>query len=74
MALRHPGRTASAIGLCSSVPLIAPALGMQLGMPGARVVDPGHTSRDGYDMVVEPSARRRRRPLYVTVDAADAQR
>ena len=32
--------------------LAAPALGMRLGMPGARVVDPGRTSRDGYELLV----------------------
>ena len=52
MALRRPG-TILAIGLVVLGAFIAPALGMHLGMPGARVVDTGHTSRDGYDMLVE---------------------
>jgi RND superfamily putative drug exporter len=45
---------------------------MELGMPGARVVDPGHTSRDGYDMVVESFGPGAPGPAYVTVDAVDA--
>ena len=38
-----------------------PALGMHLGMPGARVVDQGRTSRDGYDLLVEGLRARRGR-------------
>ena len=33
--------------------LAVPAFGMRLGMPGARVVDEGRSSRDGYELVVE---------------------
>ncbi|MGE3329079.1 MAG: MMPL family transporter, partial [Acidimicrobiia bacterium] len=72
-ALRHPGRTLT-VGLLLLGGLAAPAFGMQLGMPGARVVDPGHTSRDGYDMVVESFGPGAAGPAYVTVDAAEAQR
>jgi RND superfamily putative drug exporter len=72
-ALRRPGRTLT-IGLVLLGALIAPAFGMKLGMPGARVVDPGRTSRDGYDMVVESFGPGAAGPAYVTVDAADAQR
>ena len=50
-ALRHPGRTLVA-GLALLLLLAAPAIGMRLGMPGARVVDQGRSSRDGYDMIV----------------------
>jgi putative drug exporter of the RND superfamily len=71
-ALRRPGRTL-AIGLFVLGALIVPAFGMKLGMPGARVVDPGHTSRDGYDMVVESFGPGAAGPAYVTVDAADSQ-
>ena len=71
-ALRRPGRTLT-IGLVLLGALIVPAFGMKLGMPGARVVDPGHTSRDGYDMVVESFGPGAAGPAYVTVDAADAQ-
>jgi RND superfamily putative drug exporter len=72
-ALRRPGRTLT-IGLVVLSALVVPAFGMKLGMPGARVVDPGHTSRDGYDMVVESFGPGAAGPAYVTVDAADAQR
>jgi RND superfamily putative drug exporter len=71
-ALRRPGRTLT-IGLVLLGALIVPASGMELGMPGARVVDPGHTSRDGYDMVVESFGPGAAGPAFVTVDAADAQ-
>ena len=72
VALRRPGRTLT-IGLVLLGALIVPAFGMKLGMPGARVVDPGRTSRDGYDMVVESFGPGAAGPAYVTVDAADAQ-
>ncbi|MBI4932405.1 MAG: MMPL family transporter [Actinobacteria bacterium] len=71
-ALRHPGRTL-AVGLIVLGALIVPSFGMKLGMPGARVVDEGLTSRDGYDMVVESFGPGAAGPAYVTVDAADAQ-
>jgi len=47
---------------------------MKLGMPGATVVDTGHTSRDGYDMLVESFGPGAAAPAYVTVDAADSTR
>lgn len=72
IALRRPGRTLT-IGLVVLGALVVPAFGMELGMPGARVVDPGHTSRDGYDMVVESFGPGAAGPAYVTVDAVDAQ-
>jgi RND superfamily putative drug exporter len=71
-ALRRPGRTLT-VGLVLLGALVIPAFGMKLGMPGARVVDPGHTSRDGYDMVVDSFGPGAAGPAYVTVDAADAQ-
>jgi RND superfamily putative drug exporter len=71
-AMRRPGRTLT-IGLVLLSVLVIPSFGMRLGMPGARVVDPGHTSRDGYDMVVESFGPGAAGPAYVTVDAADAQ-
>ncbi len=71
-ALRRPGRTL-AVGLLVLGALIVPSFGMRLGMPGARVVDEGRTSRDGYDMVVESFGPGAAGPAYVTVDAADAQ-
>jgi RND superfamily putative drug exporter len=71
-ALRRPGRTLT-VGLVLLGALVIPAFGMKLGMPGARVVDPGHTSRDGYDMVVESFGPGAAGPAYVTVAASDAQ-
>ncbi len=71
-ALRRPGRTL-AVGLILLGALIVPAFGMKLGMPGARVVDEGRTSRDGYDMVVESFGPGAAGPAYVTVAAGDAQ-
>jgi len=70
-ALRRPGRTL-VIGLVVLGALIVPAFGMKLGMPGARVVDQGRTSRDGYDMVVESFGPGAAGPAYVTVDATHA--
>ncbi len=72
-SLQRPGRTL-AVGLVVLGALAAPALGMRLGMPGARVVDPGNTSRDGYDMVVDSFGPGAAGPAYVTVDGADARR
>ena len=60
VALRRPG-TVLAIGLVVLGALVVPAFGMHLGMPGARVVDQGNTSRDGYDMLVVGVRARRRR-------------
>ncbi len=42
-------------------------------MPGARVVDQGQSSRDGYDMVVASFGPGAAAPLFVTVDDAHAQ-
>ena len=50
VALRRPALTL-AVGLAVLLALAAPALGMRLGTPGAQVFDPGHSSRDGYDLV-----------------------
>lgn len=73
VALRRPGTTLAA-GLAVLGLLVAPAFGMRLGMPGARVVDPGHTSRDGYEMLVHAFGPGAAAPLFVTVPAADAER
>lgn len=72
-ALRRPGLVL-AIGLALLGALVVPSFGMELGMPGARVVDTGRTSRDGYEMVVESFGPGAAGPAYVTVAAADAQR
>ena len=50
-ATTHPAAVLTA-GVALLLALGAPALGIRLGMPGARVVDQGRTSRDGYDTVV----------------------
>jgi len=71
LALKHPGRTLVA-GLALLLLLAAPAIGMHLGMPGARVVDEGRSSRDGYEMVVESFGPGAAAPLFVTVPTAGA--
>ena len=72
VALRRPGMVLT-IGLVLLGALIVPAFGMKLGMPGARVVDQGRTSRDGYDMVVQSFGPGAAGPAYITVNVADAQ-
>ncbi len=71
-AMKRPGITL-AMGLGVLLLLAAPALGMRLGMPGARVVDEGRSSRDGYEMLVASFGPGAAAPLFVTVDAAQAQ-
>ena len=61
-------RSGSCCSACSSLP----ALGMRLGMPGARVVDTGRTSRDGYELVVKAFGPGAAAPAFITVPAADA--
>ena len=70
-AMKRPGATLAA-GLGVLLLLAAPAFGMRLGMPGARVVDEGRSSRDGYDIVVSSFGAGAAAPLFVTVDAAQA--
>jgi RND superfamily putative drug exporter len=72
-ALKRPGLTL-ALGLILLLGLAAPALGMRLGMPGARVVDEGYSSRDGYELVVAAFGDGAAAPLFITVDAADAEK
>ena len=72
-ALKRPGLTI-ALGLILLLGLAAPALGMRLGMPGARVVDKGYSSRDGYELVVAAFGDGAAAPLFITVDAADAEK
>lgn len=71
-AMRRPGATLAA-GLGVLLLLAAPALGMRLGMPGARVVDEGRSSRDGYELLVAAFGPGAAAPLFVTVDAAHAE-
>ena len=71
-ALRRP-RVTLAAGLVLLLALAAPAIGMRLGMPGARVVDEGRSSRDGYEMVVSAFGPGAAAPVFITVAAADSQ-
>ena len=70
-ALRRPGRVLT-IGLVLLGALIVPAFGMKLGMPGARVVDTGRTSRDGYEAMVAAFGPGAAAPAFITVKAEDA--
>jgi RND superfamily putative drug exporter len=72
-ALKRPGLTL-ALGLILLLGLAAPALGMRLGMPGARVVDEGYSSRDGYELVVAAFGDGAAAPLFITVDVVDAEK
>jgi RND superfamily putative drug exporter len=71
-ALKRPGVTL-AVGLGLLLALAAPAIGMQLGMPGARVVDEGRSSRDGYEQLVAAFGPGAAAPIFVTVPADEAQ-
>lgn len=70
-ALRHPGKVL-ATGVVLLGALVVPAFGMKLGMPGARVVDEGRTSRDGYELMIEAFGPGAAAPAFITVDAKDA--
>ena len=72
VALKRPGTTL-VVGLVLLGALIVPAFGMKLGMPGAGVVDEGHTSRDGYELVTAAFGPGAAGPAYVTVNASDAE-
>jgi RND superfamily putative drug exporter len=72
-ALDHPGRTLAA-GLALLLALAAPAAGMRLGMPGARVVDEGRSSRDGYELLVDAFGPGAAAPVFITTPATDAPR
>jgi putative drug exporter of the RND superfamily len=71
LALKRPG-LALAAGLLLLGALALPAVGMRLGMPDARVVDQGRSSRDGYEMLVAAFGPGAAAPLYITVDATQA--
>jgi RND superfamily putative drug exporter len=45
---------------------------MRLGMPGARVVDEGRSSRDGYELLVGAFGPGAAAPMFVTAPADDA--
>jgi RND superfamily putative drug exporter len=70
-ALDHPGRTLAA-GLGILLLLAAPAATMRLGMPGARVVDEGRSSRDGYELLVDAFGPGAAAPVFVTVPVEQA--
>ena len=72
-ALRRPGRVL-AIGLVLLGALAVPAFGMKLGMPGARVVDEGNTSRDGYETLVSAFGPGAAAPSFITVDANESEK
>jgi RND superfamily putative drug exporter len=72
-ALRRPGAVL-AVGLVVLGVLILPALGMRLGMPGARVVDPGRTSRDAYELLVAGFGPGAAAPAFVTAPVGDASK
>jgi RND superfamily putative drug exporter len=72
LALSHPGRTLTA-GLALLLLIAAPAIGMRLGMPGARVVDEGRSSRDGYELLSDAFGPGAVGPLFVTVPATQAE-
>jgi RND superfamily putative drug exporter len=71
VALRRPAAVL-ALGLVVIGALIVPALGMHLGMPGAKVVDKGNTSRDGYEMLVSAFGPGAAAPAFITTAAPDA--
>jgi len=64
-ALKRPGLTLT-LGLLLLLGLAAPALGMRLGMPAARVVDEGRSSRDGYELVTSAFGEGAAAPLFIT--------
>jgi RND superfamily putative drug exporter len=66
VALKRPGRVLT-------VGLVLLGAGMKLGMPGARVVDEGHTSRDGYETLVAAFGPGAAAPAFITVDASEAE-
>ena len=70
-ALAKPRRTLF-LGLALLLGLSAPAIGMDLGMPDARVVDKGAQSREGYDAAVAAFGEGGVAPLFITAPAADA--
>jgi len=70
-ALKRPALTLT-LGLVLLIGLAVPALGMRLGMPGARVVDDGYSSRDGYELVIAAFGEGAAAPMFITVDDDEA--
>jgi RND superfamily putative drug exporter len=71
IAIRKPG-LALAGGSILLFALVLPALGMRLGMPDARVVEEGRSSRDGYEALAAAFGEGAAAPIFVTVDSAEA--
>jgi RND superfamily putative drug exporter len=71
IAIKKPG-LALAGGLILLFALVLPAFGMRLGMPDARVVDEGRSSRDGYEMLAAAFGEGAGAPIFITVDSAEA--
>ena len=70
-SLRRPRRVL-VLGVILLGVLVIPAFGMKIGMPGARVVDEGRTSRDGYEMLIAAFGPGAAAPAFITTDAKDA--
>ena len=71
MALNRPGTTLAA-GLILLGVFVVPAFSIELGMPDARVVDEGYSSRDGYELMAAEFGEGAAAPLFVTVDSDEA--
>lgn len=65
-----------AVGLIAGLLLLggltAPVAGVDLGMPGARVVDAGYSSRDGYETLTDAFGPGAGAAIYVTAPEDDA--
>ncbi|MFC0626006.1 MMPL family transporter [Kribbella deserti] len=61
-----------AVGVLVLGGLMAPVAGVELNMPGARVVDTGYDSRDGYDRLVEAFGPGAGSTVFVTVPESDS--
>ena len=72
VALRRPAMVLT-VGLVLLGALVVPSFGMKLGMPGARVVEEGRTSRDGYELLVGSFGPGAAAPSFITADTGDAQ-
>jgi RND superfamily putative drug exporter len=70
-AIARPGLSLAG-GLLVLGLLVLPALGMRLGMPDARVVDEGRSSRTGYELMVAAFGEGAAGPIFITVDAAES--
>jgi RND superfamily putative drug exporter len=69
--VRRPAAGALA-GLVVLLALAAPVAGVRLGMPGARVVDAGYSSRDGYETLVDAFGPGAGAAIYITTPQGEA--